>query len=151
MNAPDGARLPQNATVDIVFYIFAFAKPAMAWIVEGRKAMDAEDEVQRIAARRKDAAELAAAETIASRNTGKRAPAIRAAAKRAAETQDPTAKPAADLASAQATALEIERMREMAAKDAMTASHHKSAEALAPRGVTKREWPKDVVRISKAA
>ena len=42
VNAPAGAHLPPAFTIDAVFYIFAFAKPAMAWIVEGRKAMDAE-------------------------------------------------------------------------------------------------------------
>jgi hypothetical protein len=62
INAPAGARLPPATTVDIVFYIFAFAKPAMAWIVEGRKAMDAETYATRQAQRRKEAAELAAAE-----------------------------------------------------------------------------------------
>jgi hypothetical protein len=61
-NAPAGAHLPPAATVDIVFYIFAFAKPAMAWIVEGRKAMDAETMANRHAQRRREAAELAAAE-----------------------------------------------------------------------------------------
>lgn len=61
-NAPAGAHLPPAATVDIVFYIFAFAKPAMAWIVEGRKAMDAETTANRHAQRRREAAELAAAE-----------------------------------------------------------------------------------------
>jgi hypothetical protein len=61
-NAPDGARLPPTATVDAVFYIFAFAKPAMAWIVEGRKAMDAEVEAARIAQRKKEQAEAAALE-----------------------------------------------------------------------------------------
>lgn len=61
-NAPAGAKLPPATTVDIVFYIFAFAKPAMAWIVEGRKAMDAETMAARHAQRRKEAAEIAAAE-----------------------------------------------------------------------------------------
>ena len=61
-NAPAGAHLPPAATVDIVFYIFAFAKPAMAWIVEGRKAMDAEAMANRREQRRREAAELAAAE-----------------------------------------------------------------------------------------
>lgn len=61
-HAPTGARLPPAVTVDAVFYIFAFAKPAMAWIVEGRKAMDAEDFAARQAARRKEAADIAAAE-----------------------------------------------------------------------------------------
>lgn len=61
-NAPTGAKLPPATTVDIVFYIFAFAKPAMAWIVEGRKAMDAETMAARHAQRRKEAAEIAAAE-----------------------------------------------------------------------------------------
>jgi len=64
-NAPAGAHLPPAATVDIVFYIFAFAKPAMAWIVEGRKAMDAEAYAMRQAQRRREAAELAAAEAAA--------------------------------------------------------------------------------------
>ena len=61
-NAPAGAHLPPAATIDIVFYIFAFAKPAMAWIVEGRKAMDAETLAARQMQRRKEAAEMAAAE-----------------------------------------------------------------------------------------
>ena len=61
-NAPAGAHLPPAATVDIVFYIFAFAKPAMAWIVEGRKAMDAETFAVRQLQRRKDAADMADAE-----------------------------------------------------------------------------------------
>ncbi len=61
-NAPAGAHLPPAATVDIVFYIFAFAKPAMAWIVEGRKAMDAEAYAMRQAQRRKEAADMTAAE-----------------------------------------------------------------------------------------
>lgn len=60
--APADARLPSAYTVDAVFYIFAFAKPAMAWIVEGRKAMDAEDYAAHRAARRQEAAEIAAAE-----------------------------------------------------------------------------------------
>lgn len=62
LNAPANAHLPAAFTVDAVFYIFAFAKPAMAWIVEGRKAMDAEDYAARQAQRRKDAADMAAAE-----------------------------------------------------------------------------------------
>lgn len=61
-NAPVDAKLPAAATVDAVFYIFAFAKPAMAWIVEGRKAMDAEDYAAHRAARREEAAETAAME-----------------------------------------------------------------------------------------
>lgn len=64
-NAPAGAALPPATTVDIVFYIFAFAKPAMAWIVEGRKSMDAEAHAMRQAQRRKEAAEMAAAEAAA--------------------------------------------------------------------------------------
>ena len=60
-NAPVGAKLPPTTTVDAVFYIFAFAKPAMAWIVEGRKTMDAEDFAARQAMRRQEAAEIAAA------------------------------------------------------------------------------------------
>lgn len=60
--APADAKLPSAYTVDAVFYIFAFAKPAMAWIVEGRKAMDAEDYAAHRAARRQEAAETAAAE-----------------------------------------------------------------------------------------
>lgn len=64
-NAPAGATLPPATTVDIVFYIFAFAKPAMAWIVEGRKSMDAEAYAMRQAQRRKEAAEMAAAEAAA--------------------------------------------------------------------------------------
>jgi hypothetical protein len=149
VNAPDGARLPPNVTVDIVFYIFAFAKPAMAWIVEGRKAMDAEDEAARIAQRRKEAAELAAAESAASRKT-KKAPAIRAAAKRAAETQEKTEKDTAG----SAMASEIERVREMMAKASAlkeNAKGAKTAETPAPRTETKRIWPKGVDRVSKAA
>lgn len=61
INAPEGARLPPVVTVDAVFYIFAFAKPAMAWIVEGRKTMDAEDFAARQAVRRQEAAEIARA------------------------------------------------------------------------------------------
>lgn len=61
-HAPDGAQLPPAFTVDTVFYIFAFAKPAMAWIVEGRKAMDAETYATRQAQRRKEAADMVAAE-----------------------------------------------------------------------------------------
>ena len=61
-NAPVGAKLPPTVTVDAVFYIFAFAKPAMAWIVEGRKSMDAEDFAARQAARRQEAADIAATE-----------------------------------------------------------------------------------------
>lgn len=63
-NAPAGAKLPPTMTVDAVFYIFAFAKPAMAWIVEGRKAMDAEDYAARQAQRRQEAADLAAAGAV---------------------------------------------------------------------------------------
>ena len=62
INAPADANLPPAFTIDAVFYIFAFAKPAMAWIVEGRKAMDAEDHAVRQAQRRKDAADMAATE-----------------------------------------------------------------------------------------
>lgn len=61
-NAPAGARLPPAATVDAVFYVFALAKPAMAWIVEGRKTMDAENFATRQALRRREAADIAAAE-----------------------------------------------------------------------------------------
>lgn len=62
VNAPAGAHLPPAFTIDAVFYIFAFAKPAMAWIVEGRKAMDAEDYAARQAQRRKEATDMIAAE-----------------------------------------------------------------------------------------
>lgn len=65
-NAPAGAKLPPTATVDAVFYIFAFAKPAMAWIVEGRKAMDAEDFAARQTQRRREAADLASAGAVRS-------------------------------------------------------------------------------------
>lgn len=54
--APAGAKLPSAYTIDAVFYIFAFAKPAMAWIVEGRKSMDAENRAARQAERRREAA-----------------------------------------------------------------------------------------------
>jgi len=60
--APASAKLPSAYTIDAVFYIFAFAKPAMAWIVEGRKAMDAEDMAARRVIRRQEAAETAAME-----------------------------------------------------------------------------------------
>jgi hypothetical protein len=63
-NAPAGARLPPAMTVDAVFYIFAFAKPAMAWIVEGRKVMDAESYAAHRTARRQEANEQAEAEMI---------------------------------------------------------------------------------------
>jgi hypothetical protein len=79
-NAPAGAKLPPAATVDIVFYIFAFAKPAMAWIVEGRKAMDAETMATRHAQRRKEAADMAAAEAAVE---AAKAEAIRSEAARA--------------------------------------------------------------------
>lgn len=62
INAPEGAKLPPVLTIDAVFYIFAIAKPAMAWIVEGRKTMDAEDFAARQAMRRQEAAEIAATE-----------------------------------------------------------------------------------------
>jgi hypothetical protein len=149
VHAPDGARLPPNVTIDIVFYIFAFAKPAMAWIVEGRKAMDAEDEAARLAQRRKEAAELAAAESAASRKA-KKSPSIRAAAKRAAETQEKAEK---DLVQS-VTASEIERVRDMMAKASAlkeTSKGAKTSEAPAPRSEAKRTWPKGVDRISKAA
>jgi hypothetical protein len=63
-NAPEGAKLPPAIMVDAVFYIFAFAKPAMAWIVEGRKAMDAEAYAAHRAMRRHEANEMAEAEMI---------------------------------------------------------------------------------------
>lgn len=63
-NAPAGAKLPPPVVVDAVFYIFAFAKPAMAWIVEGRKAMDAEAYAAHRAMRRQEANEMAEAEMI---------------------------------------------------------------------------------------
>jgi hypothetical protein len=63
-NAPLGAKLPPAVVVDAVFYIFAFAKPAMAWIVEGRKAMDAEAYAAHRAMRRQEANEMAEAEMI---------------------------------------------------------------------------------------
>jgi hypothetical protein len=63
-NAPLGAKLPPAVVVDAVFYIFAFAKPAMAWIVEGRKAMDAEAYAAHRALRRQEANEMAEAEMI---------------------------------------------------------------------------------------
>jgi hypothetical protein len=63
-NAPVGAKLPPAVVVDAVFYIFAFAKPAMAWIVEGRKAMDAEAYAAHRAMRRQEANEMAEAEMI---------------------------------------------------------------------------------------
>lgn len=92
-NAPAGAHLPPAVTIDAVFYIFAFAKPAMAWIVEGRKAMDAEVEARRIAQRKKEQAEREALELarLAALNpkpeSVKKAASIRAAAKRASEAE----------------------------------------------------------------
>lgn len=63
-NAPEGAKLPPAVTVDAVFYIFAFAKPAMAWIVEGRKSMDAEAYEAHRSMRRREANEMAEAEMV---------------------------------------------------------------------------------------
>lgn len=63
-NAPADAKLPPAVVVDAVFYIFAFAKPAMAWIVEGRKAMDAEANAALRAKRRQEADDMAEAEMI---------------------------------------------------------------------------------------
>jgi hypothetical protein len=63
-NAPEGAKLPPAFTVDAVFYIFAFAKPAMAWIVEGRKSMDAEAYEAHRSMRRREANEMAEAEMV---------------------------------------------------------------------------------------
>jgi hypothetical protein len=63
-NAPAGAKLPPSATINIVFYIFAFAKPAMAWIVEGRKAMDAESRAMLQAQRRAEAQKMAETEAV---------------------------------------------------------------------------------------
>ncbi len=60
--APATAKLPSAYTIDAVFYIFAFAKPAMAWIVEGRKSMDTENQAARQAARRREAADIATTE-----------------------------------------------------------------------------------------
>lgn len=89
-NAPAGASLPTAATVDTVFYIFAFAKPAMAWIVEGRKAMDAEAYAAQRALRRQEAAETAARELdlIEARKSATELPAPAAAAMPAAETPE---------------------------------------------------------------
>jgi hypothetical protein len=65
-NAPEGAKIAAGVvTIDAVFYIFAFAKPAMAWIVEGRKTMDAEGlRCPPAPSRRQEAAEMAAAAEI---------------------------------------------------------------------------------------
>lgn len=63
-NAPEGAKLPPAVIIDAVFYIFAFAKPAMAWIVEGRKAMDAEAYAAHRAMRRQEAEDMAESEMI---------------------------------------------------------------------------------------
>lgn len=63
-NAPADTKLPPAVVVDAVFYIFAFAKPAMAWIVEGRKAMDAEANAALRAKRRQEADDMAEAEMI---------------------------------------------------------------------------------------
>jgi len=62
--APQGAKLPPAIMIDAVFYIFAFAKPAMSWIVEGRKAMDAEAYAAHRAMRRQEALEIAEADMI---------------------------------------------------------------------------------------
>ena len=100
-NAPAGATLPPAATVDIVFYIFAFAKPAMAWIVEGRKAMDAETNATRQAQRRKEAADLAAAEAAREAAKHEAAKAEAAAAEAARLEAEAVAKAEAEKAEAE--------------------------------------------------
>lgn len=139
-NAPQGAHLPPTVTIDAVFYIFAFAKPAMAWIVEGRKAMDAEVEARRIATRKKEQAEREAMELarLAALNpkpeSVKKATAIRAAAKRASET-DAEPAPAAKSAAA----------KPKASKSAAR------AEAPASRPATPLEYGKvDKAQVDKA-
>lgn len=90
-NAPEGAKLPPAITVDAVFYIFAFAKPAMAWIVEGRKAMDAEAYAAHRMMRRHEAAEMAEAEMIRTEFARASAPQQEAAPVAAPEPQAPAA------------------------------------------------------------
>ena len=92
-NAPADAKLPPAMVVDSVFYIFAFAKPAMAWIVEGRKTMDAEAYAAHRAARRQEANEIAEAEMI--RSAFARAG---AAAEQAEQASEPVAPVAAETA-----------------------------------------------------
>ncbi|HEY7799104.1 MAG TPA: hypothetical protein VIA80_10090 [Hyphomonadaceae bacterium] len=92
-NAPADARLPPAAIVDAVFYVFAFAKPAMAWIVEGRKTMDAEDFAARQALRRREAADMAAAEIALEAARTETARASIATAEPAATATSETAEP----------------------------------------------------------
>lgn len=97
-HAPIDAKLPAAVTIDAVFYIFAFAKPAMAWIVEGRKAMDTEDYAARQAARRREAAELAAtefarAQLVKADATGIAPAAITAPAQQPEASVEPAAQP----------------------------------------------------------
>ncbi len=110
-NAPVDARLPPAATVDAVFYVFAFAKPAMAWIVEGRKTMDAEDFAARQAARRTEAAEMAAAETALE---AARAETARAAAAAASPATTATPEPAEQKSRTPRRAKTEEELREAA-------------------------------------
>jgi hypothetical protein len=163
-NAPEGARLPPTATVDMVFYIFAFAKPAMAWIVEGRRAMDDETKSMLTAARKKEAAAMAAAAAeaalaaearIAARETPKpekvkRATSIRAAAKRAAADVEPPANRAAvhDIEARRQDPLlpdQIARARELLIKAGKPANVRSVSEILAvSRQRVERSWPKGV-------
>lgn len=133
-HAPDGARLPPAVTVDAVFYIFAFAKPAMAWIVEGRKAMDAEDFSARQAARRKEAADIAAAEIA-------RAEMVRTEAARPAE-----ALPAPEAVSEQPAA----QVPETAAPIVSEPETQAAAPEAKPRAKTKRK-PKTIEEQRAAA
>ncbi len=162
-NAPGGARLPSAVTVDLVFYIFAFAKPAMAWIVEGRKAMDEEVRAARQAARRAEAAAQEAARadeaaklakataTPPKKTAAKRATAIRNAAKRAAE-ETRRARPQArvhDLEEARQdqplTPEQVARAADLIIKSGQTPSVRKVAELLSvSRSRVERSWPKGV-------
>lgn len=72
-NATDAAHLPSAGTMNLIFYILAFSKPAMSWIIEGRRKMDAEEvtneEARRLKVEARRAA-IAAAERAASGSAG---------------------------------------------------------------------------------
>ena len=41
-----GVALPDRSSIDFLFYVCAFAKPAISWVIEGRKAMDRDMDTQ---------------------------------------------------------------------------------------------------------
>jgi len=139
-NAPEGAKLPPTMTIDAVFYIFAFAKPAMAWIVEGRKTMDAEDYAALRARRQKEAAEMAEAEMI-------RAEFARAAAATFAETA-PEPTEIVETVQAPEVAPAPEQPAEAAAH---VAQQEAAAEAPKPRAPRAKRKPKTVEEQRAAA